>query len=130
MRIDEIKKQYSVRIIEAITGRDGSGKGYVCPFCGSGSGPKGTGLGESKDKAGNRQPGKYHCFACLWTGDGLDMIGKLYGIDNVTDQVRKAETILNIPLLDSSEREAGLPAGSFKKPEENKTLEAETKTER
>ena len=122
MRIDEIKKQYSVRIIEAITGRDGSGKGYVCPFCGSGSGPKGTGLGESKDKAGNRQPGKYHCFACLWTGDGLDMIGKLYGIDNVTDQVRKAETILHIPLLDSSEREAGLPAGSFKKPEENKAF--------
>ena len=28
MRIDEIKKQYSVRIIEAITGRDGSGTGY------------------------------------------------------------------------------------------------------
>ena len=122
MRIDEIKKQYSVRIIEAITGRDGSGKGYICPFCGSGSGPKGTGLGESKDKAGHRQPGKYHCFACLWTGDGLDMIGKLYGIDNVTDQVRKAETILHIPLLDSSEREAGLPAGSFKKPEENKAF--------
>ena len=122
MRIDEIKKQYSVRIIEAIAGRDRSGKGYICPFCGSGSGKKGTGLGESKDKAGNRQPGKYHCFACEWTGDGLDMIGKLYGIDNVVDQVKKAETILHVPLLDASEREAGLPAGSFKKPEENKAF--------
>ena len=122
MRIDEIKKQYSVRIIEAITGRDGSGKGYICPFCNSGSGPKGTGLGESKDKAGNRQPGKYHCFACEWTGDGLDMIGKLYGIDSVIDQVRKAETLLHIPLLDSSEREAGISSGSFKKAEENKAL--------
>ncbi len=122
MRIDEIKKQYSVRIIEAITGRDGSGKGYICPFCGSGSGPKGTGLGESKDKAGNRQPGKYHCFACLWTGDGLDMIGKMYGIDNVIDQVKKAEELLHIPLLDTSEREAGISSGSFQKAKEGKAF--------
>ena len=122
MRIDEIKRLYSVRIIEAITGKDGSGKGYICPFCGSGSGKKGTGIGESKDKAGNPQPGKYHCFDCEWTGDGLDMIGKVYGIDNVIDQVKKAETLLHIPLLDTSEREAGISSGSFKKTEENKVF--------
>ena len=122
MRIDEIKKQYSVRIIEAITGRDGSGKGYICPFCGSGSGKRGTGIGESKDKAGNRQPGKYHCFDCEWTGDGLDMIGKVYGIDNVIDQVKKAEELLHIPLLDTSEREAGISSGSFQKAKEGKAF--------
>ena len=107
MRIDEIKRQYSEQIIEIITGRDGSGKGYICPFCGSGSGPHGTGLGESHDKAGKVQKGKFHCFNCEWTGDAFDMIKKLYGIDNIIDQVKKAESLLNMPLLDASERNTG-----------------------
>ncbi len=107
MRIDEIKRQYSERIIDIITGRDGSGKGYICPFCGSGSGVHGTGLGESRDKDGHVQKGKFHCFNCEWTGDGLDMIKKVYGIDNVIDQVKKAEELLHTPLLDVSEQNAG-----------------------
>ena len=32
--------------------RDKSGKGYICPICGSGSGPHGTGITEDpKNKA-------------------------------------------------------------------------------
>lgn len=49
--------------------RDGSGKGYICPLCGSGSGPKGTGLA-SKDKL------HLKCFNCGFYGDIVDIIGK------------------------------------------------------
>ena len=136
MRIDEIKRQYSEQIIEIITGRDGSGKGYICPFCGSGSGPHGTGLGESHDKAGKVQKGKFHCFNCEWTGDAFDMIKKVYGIENIIDQVKKAESLLNMPLLDASERNAGtMPEKVFnwedeislEEPGAEKTPEAENK---
>lgn len=134
MKIDEIKRQYSVRIIEALTQKDGSGKGYICPFCNSGSGKSGTGLRELKDKSGNKRPGTYHCFNCKWTGDGLDMIGGLYHLTDVVEQVKKAETLLSIPLLDSSERAAKidaytLPEGRFKSTEktEVKTQDREDK---
>ena len=136
MRIDEIKREYSERLIDIITGRDGSGKGYICPFCGSGSGPHGTGLSESHDKAGRLQKGKFHCFNCEWTGDAFDMIKKVYGIENIIDQVKKAESLLNMPLLDASERNAGtMPEKVFdwedeislEEPGAEKTPEAEDK---
>ena len=124
MRIDDIVKQYSEQIIDIITGRDGSGRGYLCPFCGSGSGPHGTGLSESHDKNGKLQKGKFHCFNCEWTGDGLDMIGKLYGIDNVIDQVKRAEELLHISLLDSSENNRIRPE-DWDEPQKIKTQDNE-----
>ena len=44
MTIEEIKAGYSERILQAMTEKDKSGRGYVCPVCGSGSGQNGTGL--------------------------------------------------------------------------------------
>ena len=46
--------------------RDGSGKGFVCPVCGSGSGKHGTGLTRWKNN-----PNHWHCWKC---GEGGDII--------------------------------------------------------
>ena len=37
--------------------------GIVCPICGSGSGPHGTGITEDK-----KRPGQIHCFSCGFDG--------------------------------------------------------------
>ena len=107
MKIDEIKRLFSEDIFEALLDKDGSGAGYVCPFCASGAGPKGTGLRPLYVK-GVKRPGSYHCFnsGCEWTGDGLDLIGKMYHLADPVEQIRKAEEVLHRPLLDSSIREA------------------------
>ena len=53
---------------------DRSGKGYVCPICGSGSGAKGTGI-TSKDGV------HFTCWAgCFQSADLLDIIGLEHGI--------------------------------------------------
>lgn len=54
--------------------RDKSGKGYVCPLCGNGSGSDGDGLRlvpKSKDKGSHAH---YKCFACKVYGDVMDFI--------------------------------------------------------
>ena len=43
--------------------RDGSGKGFVCPVCGSGSGKHGTGLRQWR-----KNPDHWHCFGECGTG--------------------------------------------------------------
>lgn len=49
--------------------RDGSGKGFVCPICGSGSGPHGTGI-TTKDGE------HFTCWAgCFTNADLIDIIG-------------------------------------------------------
>lgn len=48
---------------------DLSQTGIVCPLCGSGSGPNGTGI-----TADPRHPGQLHCWACGFSGDILDLV--------------------------------------------------------
>ena len=105
MKIEEIKRLYSEEIFAALLDRDGSGAGYVCPFCASGAGPKGTGLRPLYVK-GVKRPGSYKCFnaGCEWAGDGLDLIAGMYHITEPVEQIRKAEEILRRPLLDRTER--------------------------
>lgn len=72
--------------------RDRSGKGYICPICGSGTGKNGTGITEN--------PKKRKHFTC-WTGcfqnaDIFDIIGKEYGLNNYTEQFAKCTELLNI----------------------------------
>lgn len=47
--------------------RDNAGKGFVCPFCGSGTGKHGTGA--LKVDAENR----FHCYSCGKSGDVVDI---------------------------------------------------------
>ena len=60
MDIKEIKARYGEAILEAMTEKDGSGRGWVCPICGSGSGHKGTGLQLFRKNAGIINVSMYH----------------------------------------------------------------------
>ena len=53
--------------------RDRSGKGYICPLCGSGSGKTGTGM---TTKNGTH----WHCWACGFHGDIIQLIAQENGI--------------------------------------------------
>ncbi len=58
--------------------RDKSGKGYICPICGSGSGRKGTGITENP-----KSPGHFSCWrGCFSNEDIFGIIGKK---ENLTD---------------------------------------------
>ncbi len=69
----------------AFLSRDGKGKGFVCPNCGSGSGPKGTGL--------HRDPGNpthWKCFACGGYYDTLDLYGLAFGFKDFPQKLSGA----------------------------------------
>lgn len=73
--------------------RDNSGKGWLCPICGSGSGSKGTGL-TSKD--GNRH---FTCWAgCFTNSDIIDIIGKQYHLTDYNEKLQKAADIFHITI--------------------------------
>lgn len=79
--------------------RDGSGKGYVCPICGSGTGEKGTGL-TTKDGV------HFTCWrGCFTSADIIDIIGLEAGISADDDKrypekVRMAAQALHVTLDD------------------------------
>ena len=58
-------KRYSVKLAELVLDKDKSGKGYICPFCGSGSGGNGTGL------VWYERDERFSCFACS-NGKGVE----------------------------------------------------------
>ena len=69
----------------AFLSRDGKGKGFICPNCGSGSGPKGTGL--------HRDPGSpthWKCFACGGYYDTLDLYGLAFGFKDFPQKLSGA----------------------------------------
>lgn len=52
--------------------------GYICPFCGNGSGSNGDGIvKDKKDPTGTH----YKCFVCGQYVDIIDLVGAYYGID-------------------------------------------------
>jgi len=101
MDIQEVKR-YSEEILDAMTTRDGSKKGYVCPVCGSGSGKHGTGLVPVKGKTGY-----YHCFnaGCEFHGDILELIGQTFHLQETVDQVRKAGELIHRDFLKDNSRD-------------------------
>lgn len=83
---------------------DGSGKGYICPVCGSGSGRHGTGLQLGKNKR------TFTCFAggCIngdHGGDIIDVIGAEYKLTDYNEKLAKAAELFSIT-IDRSGREA------------------------
>ena len=75
----EEAKEYIVNNPGEWLTRDGSGEGYVCPICGSGSGKSGTGL---RQYPGSKTGTHWHCFACGFHGDMVDFAGKVkYGVE-------------------------------------------------
>ena len=75
--------------------KDKSGKGYICPICGSGSGKKGTGITENP-----RNKGHFTCWAgeCFSNMSYIDILALKNGIDitNRKAVVDNACKLLNI----------------------------------
>ena len=71
---------------------DKSGKGYVCPICGSGSGKSGTGI-TTKDGV------HFTCWAgCFTNADVIDIIGQLRGATDYNDKLREAGAIFFVDI--------------------------------
>ena len=68
--------------------------GIVCPICGSGSGPHGTGVNEDP-----KRPGQLHCFSCGFDGDILSLIQQERSLD-FRAALEAAAAELNITLDD------------------------------
>lgn len=82
---DEIRRQIIGRSKEHFT-VDKSGKGYICPVCGSGNGDKGTGITENPKKANH-----FTCWrGCYSDADIFQIIGLEYGLTGFADQFTKA----------------------------------------
>ena len=90
MTIDKIK-EYLHQNPQIYFKRDKSGKGYICPLCGSGSGKKGTGLTTKNNIT-------FKCWACDFSGDVIEFIGAEYHLDNFVDKFQKACEIYNRPI--------------------------------
>ena len=88
---DDLKarlKQY----VESITEPSKGVNMYVCPLCGSGTGPNHTGA-FSIEPAGQ----KWKCFSCGEGGDLFDLIGFHENIAGPGEQYRRACEIFNYP---------------------------------
>lgn len=72
--------------------RDGSGKGYICPVCGSGSGRNGTGITTKDGK-------HFTCWAgCFTNADVIDIIGLENSLDGYSEKLQKAAEEFNITI--------------------------------
>lgn len=88
----ESAKEYILSHPTDVLRRDGSGKGYICPICGSGSGPKGTGI-TTKDGI------HFTCWAgCFQSSDIIDIIGRQHGLDTFPEQLDKAAELYRLPI--------------------------------
>lgn len=86
--------------------RDKSGKGYICPICGSGSGKHGTGIT-------TRDGIHYTCWRGCYTNQNIiDIIGLKYGLSEWREKVKKAAEEVGVAILETfsstrQERKAG-----------------------
>ncbi len=80
---------------------DNSGKGYICPICGSGSGKNGTGI-TTKDGIHFTCWGKGNCFT---NSDIIDIIGIERGLTNYKDKLKAAceEYGITLDAVDSAD---------------------------
>ena len=88
--IEDVKPRLT-ELLEQITESRGKDK-YVCPLCDSGNGKNHTAAFHvfRADKS------KWQCFSCNEGGDILDLVGKLYDIDDVSEQLRKTIQMLGM----------------------------------
>lgn len=111
----ELKEEIIPRwedILRQITSPAKKAGEYVCPLCGHGKG--GDGLRP------NRKSGKYglKCFGCDFSGNILDLLGRVEGLDSFPDQLKRAGFLLGI---DTEERELASPKVAQKKPESERS---------
>lgn len=84
---------------------DGSGKGYVCPVCGSGSGNHGTGI-TTKDGV------HFTCWrGCFTSADLIDIIGIEHGVEDYNGKLTAAAEAMGIT-IDGRGADKGSRSGS------------------
>lgn len=87
-RLKEHLKEY----VESITKRSQGANMYVCPLCGSGEGDHKTGA--FSIKGGTR----WKCFSCNEGGDIFDLIGKVEGIADHNEQLKRAGEMFGVSI--------------------------------
>lgn len=70
--IKQSYKQRAAQVLQLL--RPAVRSGYVCPFCGNGSGHAGTGMEFAAD---GPHAGKFHCYKCGFHGDIIDVAARL-----------------------------------------------------
>ncbi|MEE0930396.1 MAG: bifunctional DNA primase/helicase [Acutalibacteraceae bacterium] len=79
--------------------KDKSGKGLICPICGSGTGKHGTGI-TTKDGI------HWTCWTgCFTNMDIFGIIGKLYSYHSFSDQLKECCHILNIDYQEETKQQ-------------------------
>ncbi|MBR0076115.1 MAG: hypothetical protein IJP96_10205, partial [Synergistaceae bacterium] len=115
----EAEQRIRERATEYFT-RDKSGKGYVCPLCGSGSGEKGTGITENPQSRG-----RFTCWTgCFKNADIFEIIGLQFHLTSFNEQFDKACEIFGITPY---ERNSGNERRNFMKAETKNRPESNTK---
>ena len=115
----EAEQRIRERATEYFT-RDKSGKGYVCPLCGSGSGEKGTGITENPQSRG-----RFTCWTgCFKNADIFDIISLQFNLTSFNEQFDKACEIFGITPY---ERNSGNERRNFMKAETKNRPESNTK---
>lgn len=106
--------------VESITERSKGANMYVCPLCGSGTGPNGTGAFSIKDES-------WHCFSCEEGGDIFDLIGKYENLAEYSEQLTKAGEFFGIEVNSRASRQDN-PTERRKQPKngQSKPVEAQT----
>ena len=102
-----------------------SKRGYICPICGSGSGPSGTGI-ETKDNV------HFTCFgrgSCFTSADLIDIIGQKYGLTNYMDKLKKACEEFGIELDNDEYTRYNMPKtyGQERQKQKTKTMKEESR---
>ena len=91
MNRNEAKKQILTNTPSYLQA-DKTGRGYICPICGSGSGQNGTGI-TTKDGI------HFTCWAgCFTSSDIFDIIGKKYSIPDFPGRLKKTADLFGLPL--------------------------------
>lgn len=80
--------------------QDLSGKGYICPICGSGSGVHGTGITENP-----KNKGHFTCWGgdCFKNADIFEIIGKQFGLTDFNEVFNKACEIFGVWLDENND---------------------------
>lgn len=97
MTRDEAKRYIIENPTDYLT-PDKTGKGYICPICGSGSGNNGTGITTKDGK-------HFTCWAgCFRNSDIIDIIGLEHNITDTKEKFKKAYEVYNIQLAQNHDK--------------------------
>lgn len=110
MRLDIVAgRDYINAHPERLLQQDRSGKGFICPLCGNGSGEDGTGLRlNPRDKTRSH----YKCFRCGFYGDIVELIAQKDGIKDNAKAFDRAREIYGIEILYRDVNEVNMSNGN------------------